>query len=112
MRLSAKSRKGKAAVRSETYQVYFDAITRKAVDLMGFHIGNRLFPNRGMTATVSVDLTDTTYSMDPMLKVPEGRKTRNNVKRALLLGLTILLFMMIFYRFGELATIFTSSRTP
>ena len=41
--------------------------------------------------------------MEPMLKVPAGRKTRNNVKRALLLGLTILVFMMIFVRFGEAA---------
>ena len=46
--------------------------------------------------------------MDPMLKVPEGRKTRNNVKRALLLGLTVLLFMMIFARFGEAAVVITS----
>ncbi len=43
-----------------------------------------------------------------MLKVPEGRKTRNNVKRALLLGLTVLLFMMIFARFGEAAVVITS----
>lgn len=41
--------------------------------------------------------------MEPMLKVPEGRKTRNYVKRSLLIGLTILLFMLIFARFGEAA---------
>lgn len=46
--------------------------------------------------------------MEPMLKVPEGRRTRNNVKRALLLGLTILLFMLIFARFGEAAVAITA----
>ena len=45
------------------------------------------------------------FMMDPMLKVPEGRRTHNNVKRALLIGLTILLFMMIFAGFGEFATV-------
>lgn len=35
-----------------------------------------------------------------MLKVPEGRRTRNAVKRSLLLGLTILLFIVIFARIG------------
>jgi hypothetical protein len=46
--------------------------------------------------------------MDPWLKVPEGRKTRNNVKRALLIGLTILLFMLIFARYGEAALAITA----
>lgn len=44
--------------------------------------------------------------MEPMLKVPEGRRTRNYVKRSLLIGLTALLFMMIFARFGEAALVF------
>ena len=43
--------------------------------------------------------------MDPMLKVPEGRKTHNSWKRALLIGLTILLFMLIFAKFGDLAQV-------
>ena len=47
--------------------------------------------------------------MDPMLKVPAGRRTRNNVKRALLLGLTVLLFMLIFARFGEAAMVITAA---
>lgn len=47
--------------------------------------------------------------MEPMLKVPEGRRTRNNVKRALLLGLTILLFMLIFARFGDVAQVIISA---
>lgn len=38
--------------------------------------------------------------MEPMLEVPKGRRTRNSWKRALLLGLTILLFMVIFAKFG------------
>lgn len=46
--------------------------------------------------------------MEPMLKVPEGRKTRNYVKRSLLIGLTILLFLMIFARFGEAAMVITA----
>ena len=41
--------------------------------------------------------------MDPMLKVPEGRRTRNYVKRSLMIGLTILLFLMIFARNGDAA---------
>ncbi len=49
--------------------------------------------------------------MDPMLKVPEGRKTRNYVKRSLLIGLTILLFMLIFARFGEAAVAITAVPT-
>ena len=47
--------------------------------------------------------------MEPWLKVPEGRRTRNNVKRALLIGLTILLFMLIFARFGDLAQAITTA---
>ena len=46
--------------------------------------------------------------MEPMLKVPEGRKTRNYVKRSLLIGLTILLFLVMFARFGEAALVFAS----
>jgi hypothetical protein len=41
--------------------------------------------------------------MEPWLKIPEGRKTRSYVKRSLLIGLTILLFMMIFAKYGEAA---------
>jgi hypothetical protein len=50
--------------------------------------------------------------MDDWLKVPEGRKTRNNVKRALLIGLTILLFMMIFARFGDLTQVMAIAFPP
>ena len=46
--------------------------------------------------------------MDHWLKVPEGRRTRNYVKRSLLIGLTILLFMLIFARFGEAAMAITA----
>jgi hypothetical protein len=47
--------------------------------------------------------------MEPWLKVPEGRKTRNSWKRALLIGLTILLFMLIFARYGDLSQIITAA---
>ena len=47
--------------------------------------------------------------MDPMLKVPEGRRTHKSWKRALLIGLTILLFMLIFERFGDLAGVITAT---
>lgn len=47
--------------------------------------------------------------MEPSLKVPEGRRTRNYVKRSLLIGLTILLFLMIFARFGEAAMAIASA---
>lgn len=47
--------------------------------------------------------------MEPMLKVPAGRKTRNYVKRSLLIGLTVLLFLMIFARFGEAAMMIISA---
>jgi hypothetical protein len=67
-----------------------------------------LFTGYGLVATVLVKLLGNAISMDPMLKVPEGRRTHNSWKRALLIGLTILLFMMIFARFGELATVITA----
>jgi hypothetical protein len=47
--------------------------------------------------------------MEPWLKVPEGRKTRNYVKRSLLIGLTVLLFMMIFAKFGEAAMVIVAA---
>ncbi len=47
--------------------------------------------------------------MDPMLKVPEGRRTRNSWKRALLIGLTILLFMLIFAKFGNFGNAITAT---
>ena len=47
--------------------------------------------------------------MDPMLKVPEGRKTHNSWKRALLIGLTILLFILIFAKFGEIGNAITAT---
>ena len=50
--------------------------------------------------------------MDPMLKVPEGRRTHNSWKRALLIGLTILLFMLIFARFGEAAMMISTAPLP
>lgn len=50
--------------------------------------------------------------MDPMLKVPEGRRTHNSWKRALLIGLTILLFMRIFAKFGEAALVITAVPLP
>ena len=46
--------------------------------------------------------------MDNWLKVPEGRRTRNYVKRSLLIGLTILLFILIFARYGEAAMVFAA----
>ena len=50
--------------------------------------------------------------MEPWLKVPEGRRTRNSWKRALLLGLTIVLFMVIFARFGDLSGVITAAPQP
>lgn len=50
--------------------------------------------------------------MDQWLKVPAGRRTRNYVKRSLLIGLTILLFMLIFARFGEAATALIAGLLP
>ena len=50
--------------------------------------------------------------MDPMLKVPEGRRTHNSWKRALLIGLTILLFMLIFAKFSEAALLITAAPLP
>jgi uncharacterized membrane protein YqjE len=51
-------------------------------------------------ATVLVELANTHLGMEPMLEVPEGRRTRNSWKRALLLGLTILLFILIYAKYG------------
>ena len=73
-----------------------------------FPLGNGLCLDLQNAATFLIELGDTDLLMDPMLKVPEGRRTHNNVKRALLIGLTILLFMMIFAGFGELATVITA----
>jgi hypothetical protein len=47
--------------------------------------------------------------MEPWLKIPEGRKTRSYVKRSLLIGLTILLFLMIFAKFGEAAMVIVAA---
>ena len=47
--------------------------------------------------------------MDPMLKVPDGRRTHNSWKRALLIALTILLFMLIFAKFGDLGGVITAT---
>lgn len=47
-----------------------------------------------------------------MLEVPEGRKTRNSWKRALLLGLTILLFMLIFAKYGGTGPVITAAPLP
>ena len=64
---------------------------------------------KGLVATVLVKFAFIVKLMDPMLEVPEGRKTRNSWKRALLIGLTILLFMLIFAKFGNLSHVITAA---
>ena len=66
----------------------------------------------GLVATVLVKFAFIVKLMDPMLEVPEGRKTRNSWKRALLLGLTILLFMLIFAKYGGTGPVITAAPLP
>jgi hypothetical protein len=41
--------------------------------------------------------------MDPMITVPKDRKPLNPLKLVLLLGMTVLLFLLILNRYGEVA---------
>ncbi len=41
--------------------------------------------------------------MDPMMHIPKDRKPLNPLKLVLLLGMTVLLFLLILNRYGEVA---------
>ena len=50
--------------------------------------------------------------MDPMFVIPKGRKPLRTGRLVLLLGLTVLLFLMIFYRYGAAAEAIIAAAVP
>ena len=48
--------------------------------------------------------------MDPMMHIPKDRKPLRPVKLALLLGMTVLLFLLILNRYGAVAAAVLSAR--
>ena len=48
--------------------------------------------------------------MDPMFHIPKDRKTIRPLRIVLLLGMTVLLFLLIAYRYGEVASAVLQAR--
>jgi hypothetical protein len=69
----------------------------------GFHLGNGLVRVMALLCPNSTVRMVYAAAMDPMMHIPKDRKPQSPFKLALLLGMTVLLFLMILTRYGEVA---------
>ena len=69
----------------------------------GFRYGNRLLRGRGSNNHNVGGPVMYGWGMDPMMIIPKDRKALRPLKLVLLLGVTVLLFILILIRYGEVA---------
>ena len=67
----------------------------------GFQPGNGLVQGMGAVRPNSAGHLVYADRMDPMMNIPKDRKPQHPIKLVLLLGMTLLLFLLILTRYSE-----------